>query len=319
MAAEIGGLAVTATAELSRRVGRAHLHGTLGQWLTTNPERYWAFVARVEDAGTFEALSPADRAVIVASEQDIALKYSPDQPRDDHGRFGEGSGGSGGGETFESRAGDNSHIDQALAPRFKEWAHSLKGDEQQAIVAYTESSSFVNQSLRQTPLNPAVMTPEQVESAREQVAAQVEAMDRAMAKASTDRTYVAYRGVWAQKGDSATAALAGLKVGDAFTDKAYVSTSLNPHVAGGWGRGPEGVTFRIEIPPGSHAAYTNSIGAVSRSEGELLIHRDARFEVTAVHHDVVLESKRPAYQEEKEPFQQTLSTVYDVKLVSTRD
>lgn len=82
--------------EVSRRLGRAMYYAPL------TAEQWKKFTALAAQAKTFDALDAEVLIYILAAEQKqtsleskaLSLKYSPDQPRDELGRFGETDGGS---------------------------------------------------------------------------------------------------------------------------------------------------------------------------------------------------------------------------------
>lgn len=78
---------------------------------------------------------------------------------------------------------------------------------------------------------------------------------------------IAYRGVAAE-------AFAGLKPGDKFIDKGFVSTTLNPDEM------RPGIKVEMRIPKGTKGIYVEKISAVS-SEMELLLNRGTKFKLVS--------------------------------------
>lgn len=175
--------------------------------------------------------------------------YSPDQEREDNGRFGSG-GGSGGGNSEET-------IDN-VSEAGRAWGKSLSRDQKDAIGDYTEDSERINSALR----NDLLIKDSDVEM--------VERIDEALASASIPEDVTVYRGMDFDP---------GWESGESVEDAAFMSTSMNRDVAGEFS-GKNGVTVEFVAPAGTHAAYLGKLSR-SHSEGEVLFPRNTRLEVVS--------------------------------------
>jgi ADP-ribosyltransferase exoenzyme len=88
-------------------------------------------------------------------------------------------------------------------------------------------------------------------------------------KNRTDRTVVTYRGV------TALETFSGLKAGDVFVDKAFVSTTISQKVVGDFDS-KVGYLFRITSPKGTKIA---AVQTVRPGEQEMLLARGSQFRV----------------------------------------
>ena len=103
--------------------------------------------------------------------------------------------------------------------------------------------------------------------------AKVKVLDGVIKKNQLPETAQVYRGLSAQ--------LTKVKVGDTFTDKGFMSTSMDPAIASGFA---DGVVFRIKVPKGTNAALignkTPVAGGGAGSEEEILLGRGTKIKVT---------------------------------------
>jgi ADP-ribosyltransferase exoenzyme len=181
------------------------------------------------------------------------LKYSPDQPRDDHGRFGEGNGD-----------------------------YNLTGSQSDSLTFYTQNGyEEINTYLRDREGFANAMGQED----KNFIQSHTVAIDNAFKDAPpTTAPMTVYRGVFAgQFADT----LKTLQPGDTFTDKGFVSTSQNLVTAvdrstSSWG---DGAKLTIEVPTGSRVLDVNkALGDEVQfpKEEEILLNRNSTFEVTKV-------------------------------------
>lgn len=153
--------------------------------------------------------------------------------------------------------GENTKHDPTWIKQQNAAVAMLPEGQKTAIKDYAASAfSAINDTLRleQTP-KPAT-------------AAKIKALDQAMANARTDRDIIVYRGIGA---DIKTGKPVELKVGEIFTDKGYMSTSIS--------KGSEfsgSTKFEILLPTGSRAIYAKAVSSYPH-EDELLIGRNTRF------------------------------------------
>ena len=149
------------------------------------------------------------------SREGARVKYSPDQPRDDLGRFGEGDGGGDAANTSQS---------SPITPR-----------EDAAIDAYVnDDNATVNYSLR----NGSAAWDELGEGTVQDV---VDGIDSALAKSTLDGDTTLYRGEGMHENLSAGATTPA--------DAGYLSTSTSPTTGQGFG----GDQYVISAPAGTHA------------------------------------------------------------------
>ncbi len=188
------------------------------------------------------------------------VKYSPDQPRDEHGEWTDGGGGGFQPEPWQTttpRLLSPEAFAQSQAAR--DWATEHVHGSAEGTGSYVAGSTGLNGALRDGDAPPEFMS---------EIAPVIAATDKAIAGSTVDTATVAYRG-------QDPSFLAGVRVGDTFTDKGYVSTSLLQRVTRGFG---DRVTpIEIHIPSGSHVAAPSD-----RMEHELILPRDSTFRVDAI-------------------------------------
>lgn len=181
-------------------------------------------------------------------------KYSPEQARDDQGRWTDGGSGLSG---YDALVG-------MVTPSFTR-------DERWAIGAYTAAgASRINQMLRGTQ-RPFSSEEEAINNQ------QVALLDSAMAKSVVPRDMVVYRGT--------SLANLGVKSGDdlvgaTLIDKAYPSTSTMRDVAlarsSMWGSfTKDGALIRINLPKGSNALFPGG------GEAEVILPRNTGLRITS--------------------------------------
>lgn len=111
----------------------------------------------------------------------------------------------------------------------------------------------------------------------------IEALDSVLKKGSIPEDTIVYRGM-------DPGLLEGLKAGDSFKDKGYVSTSLSEKAASefGWMESPA----EIRVPKGFNGGYVDMIQRMSptqRREYELLLPRGTSFRMLSTDPKVVME------------------------------
>lgn len=98
-------------------------------------------------------------------------------------------------------------------------------------------------------------------------------LDEVLDKTRTEFDLILYRGM------DHGAAGGLIKRGQIIQDPGYVSTSLDPKIAAGFGKD----VWRIELPAGSRALYVDALGDdVSLGQKEVLLPRDQKFQVVSV-------------------------------------
>jgi broad specificity phosphatase PhoE/2'-5' RNA ligase len=201
------------------------------------------------------------------------VKYSPDQPRDDHGRFGEGSAQA----IADQALGKN---DRAANVKMREEFNvllkeqtAIRGDltkeQDKAVSAYVEGIrqgtalqvyQVVNGSLRGTMELPEDMQP-MVETLTD------------LTHTELPRDITTFRCMEGSRSSS-------LEVGSVLTDKGFVSSSVGAKQAGNFipiEKG-EGTLVHISAPKGSPALVIPN-----DYEGEVLFPPGSSFHVTAIH------------------------------------
>jgi hypothetical protein len=110
---------------------------------------------------------------------------------------------------------------------------------------------------------------------------EVKLVDEAFKKAKTTEPIEVYRGI---SGDF----YSGLKDGDVFEDKGFVSTSTDLDTADNFARGDAKAIMKVQVPKGSRAISVDSLsvfkkgGAAVRSENEILLDRGGKFKVISI-------------------------------------
>ena len=206
----------------------------------------------------------------VAGREEL-LKYSDDQPRDEHGRFTNGSGG----VSFLDPAKMSYHEREAMLVEMRnKWPVEKGTAEHQAIRDYSGPSyAGINRMLRRDE-------EDDLHADRILTASN---LDFALAKApATDKDMLLYRGL----GNNTATRVEKLAESDKlekFTDKGFVSTSLDPAQASinfAANRGDVGgrVVAQIEVPAGSRVGPIDGISDMT-DEQEILLGRNASFTV----------------------------------------
>ena len=209
--------------------------------------------------------------------EQAAKSFNPDQPRDSHGRFGSGNGVEDWQRTLNATADLKSSkedrkryfeiVGQANKEAQKKFESSfrmttpLTSSEEDALRAYTlqahitGSAESINLALRN----------DLGDKASNGVKQGIEQIDKAMARSITTEPMTTFRGV---KFDL------GLGVGETFTDKGYVATSLTDHIAEVFAGNTERSMIEIKIPEGSNALPNNR-----DKEAEVILPRGSTFVV----------------------------------------
>lgn len=146
------------------------------------------------------------------------------------------------------------------------WAASLSTSERDAIEDYTGADySQINGALR-GGMN--------AEKGQGQIARQAREIDSAISKAPPlDADTVLFRGMG--KGAGVT-----FKVGQEFSDKGFVSTSMDRNVGDDFAVG-DGAFIRINAPKGTRGAYVDLLSP-NDTEQEFLLPRGSRFKVRKI-------------------------------------
>lgn len=163
----------------------------------------------------------------------------------------------------------------------REWGENLDEDVKISLKDYTtEYYVFTNEYLRTGSIPEKINLPDaeseegfDIFMSQEEVDTAIRNMDDAIDGYRLPYDTILYRGM---EHDPA------LSPGDRLTDKAFVSTSINPHIAAFHGGDSNHQTiFRIQAPAGTHAAWTASpaIGSNNDYELEFLLGRGTTFEI----------------------------------------
>lgn len=108
-------------------------------------------------------------------------------------------------------------------------------------------------------------------------------IDSAMAKSSVSEDMTVYRGVRESTFEQNN--LLGLKPGDTFTDKGFMSTTLNQYTAQGAAR-DKGAVFEINVPAETHGIYLDDFNNGNNNhEREILLDRGQQMRINSVDHN----------------------------------
>ncbi|MDY6894438.1 MAG: ADP-ribosyltransferase, partial [Thermotogota bacterium] len=106
----------------------------------------------------------------------------------------------------------------------------------------------------------------------------VDSLDKSFKE--TDKKQTVYRGVTVS-GDELKK-LSSLKEGDIYSDKAYISTSMDKEEADIFAFDDKNsFTFEIEIPKGAKALDLSETSELMKDEKELLLPKDSKFEIVS--------------------------------------
>lgn len=160
--------------------------------------------------------------------------------------------------------GENS-ADQFGNEHYSKWAGGLSEQHEAAVQAYTGTEYMaVNDHLRGFGDD-------------EEAARLVKHLDAAIKKAPpAPDDLVVYRGV-ARLDDAEL----DFKVGQTFTDKAYMSTSMNRDVAQGFLDGDKTALLEIKVPKGTRGAYVDMVSDHD-NEQEFLLPRATKLKIVAI-------------------------------------
>ncbi len=197
-----------------------------------------------------------------------------DHPRADDGKFGSGGAGGGGGDKPAGKAPTPTFASSDNANKWGTKNVVTEGgvskDETKALRRYQSAQgyyNFMNLSLR----DPTYTTTPENQAA-------IAHMDAVMARSEVKEPIIAMRGM------NFRGASEKFKVGQTYTDKGFVSTTIDTTTAHQFaGARPNGeqagsrVVCEIHIPAGAKAVYLKGKG-----ESELLLDRGASFRVDEV-------------------------------------
>lgn len=199
----------------------------------------------------------------------IAMDYSPDQPRDDYGRWTDGGGSSSlNYQEPENGWKNEEDTDRKLQKERENWENSLSGFDRESINEYTSSSESINSALRSQAEIPAA-TKQSIDS-----------LDKVVANYELKEDISTIRGLSKEALESMGVNVENPK-GSIFKEKAYTSASLSDGVAAEFATysGGTPILLQIDVPAGKgRGAYIEYLGANS-GEREFLIKRDSSFEV----------------------------------------
>jgi hypothetical protein len=164
------------------------------------------------------------------------------------------------------------------------WAEELSEEEKIALNNYsTEYYSFINQYMRTGESIESINIPD-IDAGRidltmpeEEIKSSIDNIRSGISKNKLIRDSTLYRGISVDP---------KLSIGDTFSDKAFVSTSLNPEVAGIHGAVTSSETniFRIHAKKGTNVAYVGNpkIKSHNTFELEVLLDSNHKFKVTNI-------------------------------------
>lgn len=191
----------------------------------------------------------------------LSKTFSPDQPRDESGKWSEDGGGAGIAEAekesvFSTTKAEN--LNKTLGSQAKE----LGKKEKEAIESYSDDDTYdkINSALRRGEIS-------------SDVAPIIETMDKAFASdtANLSESINVVRGIrempqWAEEG----------KI---VNYRAYMSTTVSKTIASKFGK----VRMEIELPAGSRAIWMDGVNKMSKypHEQELLLPRGTRLQVVS--------------------------------------
>lgn len=193
-----------------------------------------------------------------ATRDEARVDWNPDQPRSEDGKFGEGGG-----------------APAQVSPPSTRLTSALSIPEQKAVRAWAGPEYDDINSVARGKLSTFF------ESTKE-TKATIDKLDSAIAKAQVTDPMTVYRGMHETR-------LGSLKVGDVMTDKGFVATSTAEHTASNFAAASDamhhggGAIVEIHVPRGAHALSVDPVGGTHNDEHEVLLPRDSKFRILAVH------------------------------------
>jgi SPP1 gp7 family putative phage head morphogenesis protein len=192
----------------------------------------------------------------MAVQPDLA-KYSPDQERDERGRFGSGSGGG-----FSSGKDYSSDPQKFYDDNIKDQAFS--NEQFIGMNVYQNSSDAINAALRADgPINPEIQSyVDRVNSAINQAV-----------PLAQDTTL--YRGI--------TGDISSIQPGETLTDKAFMSTTADGKFATGWAnKNADGYVVKISASVGTQGVIPSFVTADFKEEHEFLLPTNSQLQVISI-------------------------------------
>lgn len=228
-------------------------YGAQAEWLTKGTFEPRSEAYHPKDGNVHVYLKQLSTAV--AEEQ----RYSADQPRDDHGRFGVGEGDEHGAEVRKEEY--NKLAEAAFA--------NATHEQRQAAEVYGPQGMEVNTALRSG-------------SGYKQYVAYgtggakydiIPHLDSLIAANTTARDMTLYRAANLKF-------LQTLKVGDHYVDHGYTSATSSRDFANehAWSRAGTAARIEVQVPAGSHAVALDRMAHYGEMN-EMLLARDSEFEV----------------------------------------
>jgi ADP-ribosyltransferase exoenzyme len=207
--------------------------------------------------------------ITIVTDDQVMIRFSPDQPRDEHGRFGEGGGSGGDFKTSLDSAATGAAALQAVPYG--------KGDgnprTDAALTNYAESGyAQINADLRAGTTD----SPE--------TADRIAALDAAMQSSQLTQDVVVGRGIRDPEDVFGDAWNNTDVTGLTFTDRGFVSTTTNPaQIASGrnFQTGSNGAFMRIVLPQGTSALAIGKNETSPFSEKEIILDRGLTYRVVA--------------------------------------
>lgn len=246
---------------------------------------------------------------VITPEDEPAVKYDPNQPRADDGKFGSGGGGSSHGSATEEKKPDQSSADTNInsnsggttETNHRDWHGATKeqtdeyfnqhtvepsGYAARAVNSYVNdyvgTGAFTNMKLR-GGANAEGLPP--LDSRQKRFMSD---LDETIGENHLPDNTVLYRGVTGPHANQ----LSTLKAGDTFMDKGYGSTSLSKTVPSEDLKAGDAL-IQIKAPKGTNGVYVNSVFSKSPDyaasangqyshQQEVLLGRDTKYKVVSV-------------------------------------
>jgi hypothetical protein len=267
------------------RDGRIYGHVSTANGVSYPTQLVDSIVAR----GYWEVVTPM--SAVLPTE---ILKYDPDQPRDELGRFGSGSGGS---DTPQPiNPSDSEKIISTLNYQREEGfiAENNSPVWDMTVTSYTDGTgqyNNINGYLREGEFyaEAAGLSPSEVTKTEGDIANLTAIIDAAP---PLTEDLVTFRGM---TGEDVVYQFSNLEVGDQYTEAGFISTSVDKEVAerftGGSNVNEDRMMLQIISPAGTQGlmpeSYQREVTNAQTGEKEWLIQRGTTFDVLAVSDNLI--------------------------------
>jgi len=192
-----------------------------------------------------------------------SIKYDPDQPRDEQGRWSEEGGG--GSESLRELPNNYEEANPIMRDEFQEWRNNLTYAEEKALARYIGSDY--------EDINTLLRTGEYTSWEREKIDAYIKNLNNALDKSpGLSEATMLYRGISSEEIYSALEN-GQIEIGSTFIDKGFVSTTVTAGRTDYFAKGKYPIKLEIQAAKGARGAFISfdDISPLTTYESEFLV------------------------------------------------